>query len=475
MHQRFRALGAEPPIPEFQMLRRGIKPLALFAMFVVFYSPPFGMEEVVPLAGPLLFALVLVVMPMLWAIPSVLVTAEMVAAIPLEGGPYQWYRASLGPFWSFQVTYLEWLSWALDAAIYPTLLAGYLLLGLLGDPDPWLRAAICLAVIWGCAWINIRGVKEVGWFSMLMAVVILLPLGTMVILAVPDLSFAAMGPFIPEGQSVWSALNYAVIWAIWSYSGYSGFATASEEIQDPERTFPKMLAICLPLSMTVFVVSLFAGVAGDPDWQAWGPAHLSVAAGAIGGTLLAVSIAAAAQLTMLGVYNGEQLILARFLYAMSRDGLLPPSLAKLHPRHQTPAVALIFHALLFSALVLVFDFLELLVLGALVGVPTYIFTFLAPVIIRYRYPDLRGSFRIPGGWPVLIPMVFVPICIALYLIATAEQKSLIGACCFAAAGPFVYLVARWYNQRLGIDTNPPNPIDLVRASAERDAGGPARG
>ena len=138
-------------------------------------------------------------------------------------------------------------------------------------------------------------------------------------------------------------------------------------------------------------------------------------------------------------------------------------------------MALIFHALLFSALVLVFDFLELLVLGALVGVPTYVFTFLAPVIIRYRYPDLRGPFRIPGGWPVLIPMVFVPICIALYLIATAEQKSLIGACCFAAAGPFVYLVARWYNQRLGIDTNPPNPVDLIRASAERDAGEPGRG
>jgi amino acid transporter len=452
------------------MLRRGINPLALFAtMFVVFCGGPFGMEEVVPKAGPLLFALVLVVVPIVWAIPSALVTAELVAAIPVEGGPYQWYRASLGPFWGFQITYLEWLAWALDSALYPPLLAGYLMLGLLDSSDPLLRAAICMTVIWGCAWLNIRGVKEVGRASMFMTAAILLPVTAMVVLAVPKLSFAAMGPFIPEGQSVWKALNIAVIWAIWSYSGYSGLATASEEIEEPERTYPKILAIFLPISVLAYVMPLFAGVAGDPNWQAWGPAHLSVAAGALGGTLLAVSIATAGQVATLGLYNGEQMILARFLYAMSRDGLLPPSLSKLHARHQTPAVALVFHAVLFSGLILVFDFLELLVLGALVSVPAYVFTFLAPAIIRYRYPDLRGPFRIPGGWPVLIPTVFVPSCIALYLIATAGKQSLIIAGSFALAGPFIYLVARWYNQRLGIDTNPPNPVDMIRTSAGRAA------
>ncbi|HEY5658050.1 MAG TPA: APC family permease [Myxococcota bacterium] len=451
------------------MLRRGIKPLALFAtMFVVFCGGPFGMEEIVPLAGPGLFALVLVVVPIIWAIPSALIVAELVSAIPVQGGPYQWYRASLSPFWSFQIAYLDWLAWALDSALYPPLLAGYLILGLLDHPIPGLRELVCMAVIWGCAWINIRGVKEVGQVSMIMTAVILIPVTVMVVLSVPKLSFAAMGPFVPEGQSVWTAINYAVIWAIWSYSGYSGLATASEEIETPERTYPKMLAIFLPISVLAYVMPLFAGVAGDPSWQAWGPAHLSVAAAALGGTLLAASIATAGQVATLGLYNGEQMILARFTYAMSRDGLLPPSLSRLHPRHGTPAVALIFHAVLFSALVLVFDFVELLVLGALVSVPAYIFTFLAPVILRYRYPNLRGPFRIPGGWPVLIPMVFVPSCVALYLLATAQAKSLIIAGCFAVAGPVIYLVARWYNLRLGIDTNAPNPIEQLQAIARRD-------
>jgi amino acid transporter len=57
-----------------------------------------------------------------------------------------------------------------------------------------------------------------------------------------------------------------------------------------------------------------------------------VAAFALGGTLLAASVATAAQVATLGLYNGEQLILGRYVYVMARDGLLPPSLAKLHPR-----------------------------------------------------------------------------------------------------------------------------------------------
>ena len=45
------------------------------------------------------------------------------SAIPEEGGAYRWYRAFLSPFWSFQFSCLDWLTWILDAAIYPALRA----------------------------------------------------------------------------------------------------------------------------------------------------------------------------------------------------------------------------------------------------------------------------------------------------------------------------------------------------------------
>ncbi|MDH3521650.1 MAG: APC family permease, partial [Myxococcales bacterium] len=338
-------------------LRRGINPLALFAtMFVVLCGGPFGMEEIVPLAGPGLFALVLLVVPVLWAIPYALIVAELVSELPMQGGTYQWFRAGLGPFWSFIFTYLDWLAWALDAALYPALLAGYLMMGFFGEASSWLRVPICLAVIWGCCWLNIRGVKEVGFFSTVMTVMILVPVVSMLAFALPEMRLEQFSPLLPAEGSPWTALNYAVVWAIWSYSGYTGLATASEEIVEPERTYPKVLAVFIPISIAAYVLPLWAALAADPNWAAWGPAHLSVAAGLLGGTLLATLVASAGQVAALGLYNGEQLILGRFLYAMARDGMLPPALARLHPRYDTPHIALVFHAILFSVLSLVFDF-----------------------------------------------------------------------------------------------------------------------
>jgi amino acid transporter len=277
------------------------------------------------------------------------------------------------------------------------------------------------------------------------------------------MSLAQFSPLIPADQSIWDALKYGVIWAIWSYSGYDGLAAASEEIVEPERTYPKVLAIFLPISVAAYVLPLWAGLAASPDWYAWGPAHLSIAAGVLGGTLLATLMASAGQVAALGLYNGEQLILARFLYAMSRDGMLPPILARLHARHQTPHVSLIFHALLFSVLSFMFDFVELLVLGAIVSVPVYIITFVSPLILRWRYPNLRGPFRIPGGWPVIIPMALAPSALAVFLIASASREELLGAIGFIAVAPFVFWAARWYNLRCGIDTVAPSPVEVMEA------------
>lgn len=434
------------------MLRRGFSPLKLFAtMFVLLCGGPFGLEEIVPLAGPGLFALVLIVMSVTWALPSALIVAELVSELPVQGGAYQWFRAGLGPFWSFIFTYLEWLAWAVDAVIYPALLAGYLMQGFFDDPSPGLRAPICLAVIWGCAWLNVRGVKEVGFLSLVLTAVILIPVVAMIALSVPQMSLSSFTPLWPEDQTPWTALNYAVVWAVWSYSGYSGLATASEEIVEPEHTYPRMLAIFLPLSVAIYVLSLWAGVTAAPDWRNWGPAHLSVAAFSLGGPLLAALMATAGQVAAIGLYNSEQLVLGRYVYAVARDRMLPPFLARLHPRHQTPYVALILHAVLFSVLVFAFDFVELLVLGALVSVPVFALTFLSPLILRWKYPNLRGPFRISGGWPVIIPTALLPCLVLIYLVITSEPSSLIATGVLFCIAPVLYWAVHAYNRRHGID------------------------
>ena len=107
--------------------------------------------------------------------------------------------------------------------------------------------------------------------------------------------------------------------------------------------------------------------------------------------------------------------------------------------------------------------LELLLLGALVSVPVYLLTFLSPLILRWKYPNLRGPFRIPGGWPVIIPTAVVPCLIAIYLVATAEPSGLITTGMLFSAAPVIYWAVRAYNRRHGVDMHAFESVELTQA------------
>ena len=101
------------PTADGRALHRGLRPLALFALevFTVSASGPYGLEETVPTAGPGLAILMLVAMAFVWGGPYALIIAELVSAIPEQGGGYRWYRAFRGRFWAFQFSCLDWLVW----------------------------------------------------------------------------------------------------------------------------------------------------------------------------------------------------------------------------------------------------------------------------------------------------------------------------------------------------------------------------
>ncbi|HEU4400521.1 MAG TPA: APC family permease [Candidatus Polarisedimenticolia bacterium] len=432
-------------------LRREMRPLAILAtMFVLLSGGPYGLEEVVPRAGPGLALLVLTLMGVVWAVPYALVVAELVSVLPAEGGIYQWFRASLGPFWAFQLSVLDWITWVLEAALYPPLVAAYFAGLFVQHPGRWLSWGIGLAMIWGCTWLNIRGVKAVGWSSVAISLVVLAPLAGIIVLGFSRIHLATLSPWIPEGQSFPTALNYALIWSLWSYSGYGALASASEEMVRPERTYPRALAIFLPLCLATYVLPLLVALGVSPAWRQWDTGQFNEVALRLGGAGLLACSVVAVQVSSLGQFNSELLVISRVPYAMARDRLLPPFLAKLHPRYGTPARILVLAAILFSLLTLFFDFVQLLVAGTWLALPTYLMTFACPIVLRWRNPEARGPFRIPGGWPVLLGITLVPAMIALYVLVTVETRHLLLGLSFIAAIPVIYVLSRRQNRGQGL-------------------------
>ena len=207
------------------------------------------------------------------------------------------------------------------------------------------------------------------------------------------------------------------------------------------------MAIFLPLSLATYVLPLLVALAVSPAWRQWGTGQFNQVALLLGGTgLLALNVAAV-QISSLGLFNSELIVISRIPYAMARDRLLPPFLAKLHPRYGTPARILVLTAVLYSLLTFFFDFVQLLVASTWLAMPAYLMTFACPIFLRWKNPDVRGPFRIPGGLPVLIAITLVPSAIALYVLLTVEAKHLLLGFCFAMAIPIVYAVSRWQTRQ----------------------------
>jgi len=166
---------------------------------------------------------------------------------------------------------------------------------------------------------------------------------------------------------------------------------------------------------------------------------------AIGGTQLAALMALSGQCAGLGLFNGELLVNSRRPYAMARDGELPAFLARLHPRFQTPHTCLLLLAVLYSALTFFLSFAQLLIVSTWISIPVYFLTFVAPVALRLKRPELRGRFRIPGGWTGLLLAVLSPSLVAGYVLFNVEREEMLVGMALMALGPLIYWAMRIFN------------------------------
>ncbi|KAJ0967996.1 hypothetical protein J5N97_024913 [Dioscorea zingiberensis] len=140
-------------------------------VFLIFYEVsggPFGIEDSVNAAGPLLAILGFLVFPFIWSIPEALITAELSTMFPENGGYVVWVSSALGPFLGFQLGWMKWLSGVIDNALYPVLFLDYLKSSfhVLGGGWPRTLAVLILTAV--LTYMNYRGLTIVGWAAVLL-------------------------------------------------------------------------------------------------------------------------------------------------------------------------------------------------------------------------------------------------------------------------------------------------------------------
>jgi amino acid transporter len=281
------------------------------------------------------------------ALMLALSAAELAKRFPSAGGYYAYTSRTLGPRAGFLTAWMY--------ALYSPILPGFMLAYLGSVLDASLHAEYGVHVAWwvwlvggACltALVAYRGIElSVGT----LAVLGLAEVGIVVALAISGLLHPGgegvnAAPFRPSTSPSLHGLYLAVVFSIGSYAGWEAAAPLAEESRGARRAVPLAMVVSL-VGMGVFMVFCSWGIL-----VGWGTKDLLgflfsrefptfvLARRLWGGAWVLVLFALLN--SALGVAVACNNVATRMWYSMAREGVLPRSLAVLHPRHRTPTRAI---------------------------------------------------------------------------------------------------------------------------------------
>jgi basic amino acid/polyamine antiporter, APA family len=292
----------------------------------------------------------------LMALCGALVYGELAARYPEAGGGYVYLREAWGPRLAFLYGWKCCL--VMDPGITAALatgLAAYL--GYLVPLSPAGLKAAGIGAIAAGALINIAGARLGAGVISTLAVLKLGALATIVVAGF-GLGRGDWGHFVPlvaqrpGAAPLGAALAGGFVSAFFAFGGWWEAAKLTGEVRDPARTMPHALTLGVAIVTVAYVATSAAFLYLVPlDAVTTDEAFAAQAGEVLFGRAGGVVLAAIVLVSVAGSLLAIQMMLPRLYYAMSRDGLFPSSLGRLHPARGTPVRAIALQAILASVLV----------------------------------------------------------------------------------------------------------------------------
>jgi amino acid transporter len=408
----------------------------VFVMFSYTTGGPFGLEDMVSTSGPGLTLIYLLVLPFFWCIPVSLVSAELTTAMPVEGGFYRWTRAAFGDFWGFLAGWWNWSASFLLGGAYAVLFTDYLVY-YFPQITGWKHYLVSVALIAVITWINVRGIQMVGQVATVLEIFIFVPVITMIVIALTKWHHNPFVPFIPPHQQTFKVFGVGLALGLWLYSGYEQLSTVAEEVENPQRSYPRALALVVPLSIAAYFLPTFSGLAALGDWQNWHTGHFSDVAKLVGGPWLGTWMTVAAMVANVALLNSTVLTTTRMPFAMAEDGYLPGVLTRKHSRYGTPWLAIVVSAIIYALLAWQ-SLTQLITVYIWLRSATTVLTVLSAWKLRRTKPDMARAFKIPGGNLGLLYVVVAPVVMAMLALLGSDRFGMIGGAIAMLLGPVVY-------------------------------------
>lgn len=373
---------------------------------------PADMAGTLGATAPIAYVLCAIAMSLI-----VLCLAEAGSRVAATGGPYAYVEVAFGPFVGFLAGFLLWMLLTFAMAAVATVLAANIGALIPALASPGASAVVLITIYAVFAVVNILGVERGSRVNTALTIAKILPLLILIaggLFAIDSRNLAIVDP--PDMPT----LARSSILLIFAFAGIEAALVPGGEVKDPARTVPRAIFIAMAAITLLYAGLQFVaqGVLGS-TLAASKAAPLAEAAGvALGGwarTLLIVG----AVISMLGHAGAMILATPRTLFAFARDGFLPAALARVHPEHRSPFVAILLQCAIVLVLAITSTFEQLAILANLSTLTLYGTCCLATWQLRRR--DVRA-----GGTPFKVPapgLVIVLACLVIGWMLTSVTRA----------------------------------------------------
>jgi amino acid transporter len=424
--------------------RTAVKKAGLISFVFVMYSyttgGPFGLEDQVTTSGPGMTLLYHLLLPLFWCIPISLVAAELTTAMPVEGGFYRWSRAAFGDFWGFLAGWWNWSASFLLGGAYAVLFTDYLQFYFPGITG-WKHYLVAVGIVALITYINVRGIGSVGKVATALEILILVPVAAMCVMSVRMWRHNPFVPLMPPHRPTFEVFGVGLALGLWLYAGYEQLSSVAEEVENPQRSYPRALAMVVPISIATYFLPTACALAALGNWQSWRTGYFADAAQLIGGPWLGFGLTMAAAVTNLSLLNATVLTSTRMPFAMAEDGYLSPFLTRTHSKFGTPWMAIVLSAAIYCALAWN-SLTQLISVYIWLRIATSVLTVLSAWQLRRKQPEMERTFRIPGGAAGLAYAVIAPLLMSAVALVASDKFSLKWGPAALLIGPLAYLALR---------------------------------
>ena len=333
--------------------------------------------------------------------------AEFASIVPASGSAYTYAYASLGEFIAFIVGWNLILEYTVTSSAVAVGWSGYVV-GLFASAGLVLPHELVVAPAEGgifnlpavlitlfLSFLLVRGTKESVKLNRILVFVKLAAIFLFLVLAAPHVDATNWEPFLPFGYS--GVVSGAAI-VFFAYIGFDAVATTAEECRNAARDLPVgiigSLFICTLLYAVVAAV--LTGVVPYSMLDTAEPVAFALRyiGYNVGSAIVAVGAICGITTVLLVLLYGQ----SRIFFAMSRDGMVPANVCKIHRRFHTPYRVTILGAIFVSVIAGVFPIGMIAEMANIGTLSAFLIASIGVMVLRKTEPDLKRNFKCPAVW-----------------------------------------------------------------------------